>query len=441
MLNLAIDIDDILILIELLYPGVLLSIVLFIHSAVAPAIIINFGFWLFHAGRLVHARGRVHRRLLLPFVHEVGLVRDCALVGLRSVVQNGVGHILEERGSDKLRALLWGDRGCLLTPHYHLFLALLDSRAARKERQLDIMLSLISPARYAPLVLWNLVACSIDWAYRSNRAHGILKLLLRPIITCHVRISSSQLIISAIGLIKFQSELLVDDVPLLRKLSVCFRAFLPKRFIVGSTILGVGHYLRRAQSVTVLHAIHGVISAFHKLTPGCSYTILVLFLGALTQSWASCTKIGLSLPSLDRIEWVLDLFLLTIDPLSIGHIAVIILLGPCYNGICTSGSIIIVHLSYLVLRCYVGQLNKIFKESLMILALVANPPKLFGVAHLYHLLSRVLALWAWIEQYAVGICEKLFVTISDIFASSKCLFFHLNFHVILIIFGVILALA
>ena len=85
--------------------------------------------------------------------------------------------------------------------------------------------------------------------------------------------------------------------------------------------------------------------------------------------------------------WVSDLFLLAVYSLSIVHIAVIIQLRPRYNGIGTSRPIFVIHLSYLVCRCYVWKFNKIFEESLMILALVTYPSKLFRVAHLRALLS------------------------------------------------------
>ena len=101
MLNLAINIDDVFILIELLYPGILLlclHIFLFlIDPAVTSAIIsITFGvYWFLHSWALVNAvRCCIHGAFLLPFVHEIGLVRNCTLVRLRSVVQDGIGYVL-----------------------------------------------------------------------------------------------------------------------------------------------------------------------------------------------------------------------------------------------------------------------------------------------------------------------------------------------------------
>lgn len=76
----------------------------------------------------------------------------------------------------------------------------------------------------------------------------------------------------------------------------------------------------------------------------------------------------------------------------------------------------------------------------MILALVADTPKLFGVTQLRYFLSRVLACGARIKQNTISIGEKLFGPICNIFASSECLFFHLDFQIILMVFSIILAL-
>jgi hypothetical protein len=73
--------------------------------------------------------------------------------------------------------------------------------------------------------------------------------------------------------------------------------------------------------------------------------------------------------------------------LRVVHIAVIILLAATYNGISTSSPIFVVHLSYLVGRCYIWQFNEIFKEPLMILALIADSSKLFGFTLLHSFLS------------------------------------------------------
>ena len=101
LLNLPINIYYVFILVELLDSRILLlrldEIWFLINSAVTPAIIIiALRVWLlFHSGALVHAVWCcVHRALLMPFVHEVWLVRYRALVGLRSIVQNGIRHIL-----------------------------------------------------------------------------------------------------------------------------------------------------------------------------------------------------------------------------------------------------------------------------------------------------------------------------------------------------------
>lgn len=50
MLNLPIDINNILILVELLYSRVLLRKVLLVHTAVRPAVVYVFRLRLFHAG-------------------------------------------------------------------------------------------------------------------------------------------------------------------------------------------------------------------------------------------------------------------------------------------------------------------------------------------------------------------------------------------------------
>jgi hypothetical protein len=103
MLNLPIDIDDIFVLIKLLYPRILLlrlHIIWFlINSAVAATIIIiTLDLRLLDSWALIGpiACG-VHRALFLPVVQEIRLVRDGSFVGLRSVVQDGVGHVLEKR--------------------------------------------------------------------------------------------------------------------------------------------------------------------------------------------------------------------------------------------------------------------------------------------------------------------------------------------------------
>ena len=106
LLNLPINVYYVLILVELLDPWILLLrlhiILLLINPAMTPAIIIiALRVWLFlYSGALVHVWCRVHRTLLLSFVHEVGLVRYRTLVCLRGVVQDGVGHVLEQRRSD-----------------------------------------------------------------------------------------------------------------------------------------------------------------------------------------------------------------------------------------------------------------------------------------------------------------------------------------------------
>ena len=87
-----------------------LHIILFlINSTVAPAIIIivTLDFRFLHSGTLVvPVGGCVHRALLLALVQEIRLVRDGALVSLASVVQDGVGDILQQRRSHQLRTLL-----------------------------------------------------------------------------------------------------------------------------------------------------------------------------------------------------------------------------------------------------------------------------------------------------------------------------------------------
>ena len=139
LLNLPINIYYVFILVELLNPRILLLrlqiIWLLIYSAMAPAIIIiALWVWLFlNSGALVDAVGcRVHWALLLAFVHKIGLVRYRTLVGLRGVVQDGIRNILEQRRSDKLRALLATLSG-LLTPHYHLLLSFLHTWATREQ--------------------------------------------------------------------------------------------------------------------------------------------------------------------------------------------------------------------------------------------------------------------------------------------------------------------
>ena len=226
----------------------------------------------------------------------------------------------------------------------------------------------------------------------------------------------------------------------LGKLPIGLGAFFAKRFIVGGPVRVVGHYLRGTQCVTVFHAACWIVGALHEL-PSCrSNSVLVLFLGTLTQPRPSSSEISLPLPSLDRVVRVSDLFLLSVYSLSIVHIAVIIQLGPCYNGIGTSRPILIVHLSYLVRRCYVWQFNKIFKESLMVLALIAYPSKLFGVTHFRNFLSWVAARRSWIKQNTICIREKLLVAIYNIVASSEPLFFHRDLQIIWDCFGVVLTL-
>lgn len=189
----------------------------------------------------------------------------------------------------------------------------------------------------------------------------------------------------------------------LGKLPIGLGAFFAKRFIVGCPIGVVRHYLRWTQCVTVFHAASWIIVALYELATCSRNSILVLFLGTLRQSGPSSTKISLLLSSLDRAVWVCDLFLLAVYSLSIVHIAVIIQLWPRYNGIGTSRPIFVIHLSYLISRCYVWKFNKIFKESLMVLALVTYPSKLFRVAQFRALLSRVLAYRGWIKQNTIGI--------------------------------------
>lgn len=131
MLNLPIDINNILILVELLYSRVLLRKVLLVHTAVRPAVVYVFRLRLFHAGWLGAVWGGVHWRFLLVFLHKVGLVWDCSFVGLRSVVEYSVRDALKKGGSDKLWTLLRGDSGSLLAPHSHLLFTFLNPRAAR----------------------------------------------------------------------------------------------------------------------------------------------------------------------------------------------------------------------------------------------------------------------------------------------------------------------
>ena len=101
-----------------------------------------------------------------------------------------------------------------------------------------------------------------------------------------------------------------------------------------------------------------------------------------------------------------------------------------YNGIGTSRPIFVIHLSYLVRRCYVWKFNKIFEESLMVLTLVAYPSKLFRVTHFRALLSWVLARRGWIKQNTISIGEKLLVAICSTLASSEPLFFHCDLQII-----------
>ena len=216
----------------------------------------------------------------------------------------------------------------------------------------------------------------------------------------------------------------------LGKLPISLWAFFAKRFIVGGPVGVVGYYLRWTQCVTVFHAASWIVVALHEL-PTCSRnSVLVLFLGTLRKPRASSSKISLLLSSLDRAVWVCDLFLLPVYSLSIVHIAVIIKLRSRYNGIGTSRPIFVIHLSYLVRRCYVWKFNKIFEESLMVLTLVAYPSKLFRVTHFRALLSRVLARRGWIKQNTISIGEKLLVAICSTLASSEPLFFHCDLQII-----------
>ena len=212
-------------------------------------------------------------------------------------------------------------------------------------------------------------------------------MLLRAIcLIGHISVSISKFK-GSIWLIKFESEFLVDDMSLFRQLPICFRALLGKRFIVGGTISVVRHYLRGTQSITVLHTVSWVVVALYELSASSRNSILILLLRTLAQPGASGRKIGLVLTCLNRVERILDLFLLAVDPLRVVHIAVIILLAATYNGISTSSPIFVVHLSYLVGRCYIWQFNEIFKEPLMILALIADSSKLFGFTLLHSFLS------------------------------------------------------
>ena len=432
MLNLPIDIDDIFVLIKLLYPRILLlrlHIIWFlINSAVAATIIIiTLDLRLLDSWALIGpiARG-VHRALFLPVVQEIRLVRDGTFVGLRSVVQDGVGHVLEKRWSHQLSTLL-ARVGSLFTPHYHLFFALLDTWAAWEEGKLHILLRLlegIGSTSYTPLVLGDLVAGGVDRSNRSNWSHCVFKLLLRAIcLIGHISVSISKFK-GSIWLIKFESEFLVDDMSLFRQLPICFRALLGKRFIVGGTISVVRHYLRGTQSITVLHTVSWVVVALYELSASSRNSILILLLRTLAQPGASGRKIGLVLTCLNRVERVLDLFLLAVYPLRVVHIAVIILLGATYNGISTSSPIFVVHLSYLVGRCYIWQFNEIFKEPLMILTLIADSSKLFGFTLLHSFLSWVLTHSTWIEQNTICIGKKLFISIRCIVSISEPLFFH-----------------
>lgn len=241
----------------------------------------------------------VHWRLLIAF-HHVALVRNCYLVSLRCVVKDGIGNVLQQRWPYQLRTLL-GWICTLFRPNDHLFLSLLYSWRWRQQRELR-WVSLIDSACDPSLVFLELVPRTCDAADGTNRAHGILELLLRTVgLIRKISISGAHFVILAIGLIEFESEFLVNNMTLFGELTISLWTILTKRFIVRSSlrVCIIRYNLRRTQSIAVLQISWLIGVAHDELSSSCRYTILILLLRTLAKTGASRCKISLTLSSLN----------------------------------------------------------------------------------------------------------------------------------------------
>lgn len=201
------------------------------------------------------------------------------------------------------------------------------------------------PISNPPLILGDLVACSIDTSDGAYRGHSILELLLGAIrLVCQVSIGTAHFIILGSMLIKFKPQLLIDNIALLWHLPISFGLLLlVKRFIVSRILRRVGHDLRGAQRITVFHAIDLIIGANNELAACCYNSSLCLLLRRLAQARSSCSEISLLLACLDRRKWILDLLLLPVHWLLIVHIAVSLLVVVLVWDRCANYGIIWSH--------------------------------------------------------------------------------------------------